>query len=96
MTDNSREGAGEFHRNLSSLLSKEAAASQKAPDRAERMGDMIESIARGLGFTVAIAANGNAEGIETMISAAERYALEEAAEKAPFAQFMAIARGPRP
>jgi len=54
---------------------------------------MIEAVARGLGFTVAIATNGNAEGIETMIAAAERYALEEAANKAPFAQFMAMARG---
>lgn len=86
----------DFHDKLSSLLSKEAAASTKAPDRAERMGDMIESVARGLGFTVAIAANGNAEAIDTMISAAERYALEEAADKAPFAQFIAAARTGRP
>ena len=57
------------------------------------MGDMIEALARGLGFTVAIAANGNAEGIDTMITAAERYAMEEAADKAPFARFMAVARG---
>lgn len=81
-----------FHDQLSSLLSREAAAAGKAADRAERMGDMIESLARGLGFTVAIAANGNAEGIDTMIAAAERYALEEAADKAPFAQFMALTR----
>lgn len=82
----------EFHDKLVSLLSKEAAAAGKVPDRAERMGDMIESLARGLGFTISIAANGNAEGIDTMIAAAERYALEEAAEKAPFVQFMAAAR----
>lgn len=83
----------DFHDKLALLLSREAADAGKAADRAERMGDMIEALARGLGFTVAIATNGNAEGIETMISAAERYALEEAADKAPLAQFMAVARG---
>ena len=83
----------DFHDKLAALLSKEASAAAKVPDRAERMGDMIEAVARGLGFTVAIAANGNGEAIETMIAGAERYALEEAAEKAPFAQFMAMARG---
>lgn len=82
----------DFPDRLASMLAKEAAEAGKAPDRAERMGDMIEAIARGLGFTVAIAANGEADGIDTMISAAERYALEEAAQKAPFAQFMAEAR----
>lgn len=83
----------DFHSRLSSMLAKEAAAAGKAADRPERMGDMIEALARGLGFTVAIAVNGNAEGIDTMIAAAERYALEEAAEKADFAKFMAVARG---
>lgn len=87
---------GEFHDKLAALLSKEAADAAKAQDRAERMGDMIEGLARGLGFTVAIAANGNAETIDTMIAGAEQYALQEAAEKAPFAQFMAVARGHRP
>lgn len=83
----------DFHSRLASMLAKEAADAGKAADRPERMGDMIEALARGLGFTVAIAANGNAEGIDTMIAAAERYALEEAAEKADFAKFMAVARG---
>ena len=83
----------DFHSRLSSMLAKEAADAGKAADRPERMGDMIEALARGLGFTVAIAANGNAEGIDTMIAAAERYALEEAADKADFAKFMAVARG---
>lgn len=76
---------------ISSLLAKTAADASKAPDRAERLGDMIEALARGLGFTIAIAANGNAETIDTMIQGAEQYALQEAAEKAPFAQFMALA-----
>ena len=83
----------EFHDRLAAMLSKEAADAAKAPDRAERMGDMIEGLARGLGFTVSIAANGDAETIDTMIAGAERYALEEAADKAPFAQFMAAVRG---
>lgn len=86
----------DFHDRLSAMLAKEATAASKAPDRHERMGDMIEGLARGLGFTVAIAANGNAETIDTMISGAERYALEEAADKAPFAQFMAMTRGRTP
>lgn len=84
----------DFHDRLAAMLSKEAAAAAKAPDRHERMGDMIEGLARGLGFTVAIAANGNAETIDTMIAGAERYALEEAADKAPLAQFMAAIRRP--
>lgn len=87
-------GMSDFHTRLSSMLSKEAAEATYAPDRAERMGDMIEGLARGLGFTVAIAANGNAETIDTMIAGAERYALEAAADKAPFAEFMAAARRP--
>jgi len=84
----------DFHSRLAAMLSKEAAEAAKASDRAERMGDMIEGLARGLGFTVAIAANGNAETIDTMIAGAERYALEEAADKAPFAQMMAMMRRP--
>lgn len=83
----------EFHDRLAAMLSKEAADAAKAPDRSERMGDMIEGLARGLGFTISIAANGDAETIDTMIAGAERYALEEAADKAPFAQFMASVRG---
>lgn len=81
-----------FQDRLAAMLAKEAAAAGRVADRAERMGDMIEALARGLGFTVAIAANGKSEGIETMIAAAEKYALEEAADKAPLAQFMALAR----
>ncbi|MBG7616515.1 hypothetical protein IWC96_14650 [Brevundimonas sp. BAL450] len=84
----------EFHGRLASMLSKEASDAGKATDRPERMGDMIEALARGLGFTVAIAANGDPEAIETMIAAAEKYALEEAASKADFARFMALARRP--
>ena len=85
----------DFHDRLSTMLAKEATAASKAPDRHERMGDMVEGLARGLGFTVAIAANGNAETIDAMIAGAERYALEEAADKAPFAQFMAAVRKPQ-
>ncbi len=83
----------DFSDRLASMLAKEASAAGKAPDRAERMGDMIEALARGLGFTVAVAANGAPEAINTMITAAEQYAVEEAAEKAPIAQFMAAVRG---
>lgn len=82
----------DFHTRLASMLAKEAAVAAKAPDRAERMGDMIEAIARGLGFTVAVATNGDRMGIETMITAAEKYALEEAVENAPLAKFMSGAR----
>jgi carbamoylphosphate synthase large subunit len=86
----------DFHDRLSAMIAKEATQASKAPDRAERLGDMIEGLARGLGFTVAVAANGNAETIDVMISGAERYALEEAADKAPFAQFMAAMRPANP
>lgn len=81
-----------FHDRLASMLAMEAQDAGMATDRPERMGDMIEALARGLGFTVAIAANGDPEAIETMIAAAERYALEEAASKADFARFMAMHR----
>lgn len=81
----------EFHDKLAAMLAREAADAGKAPDRTERMAAMIEGLARGLGFTVAIAAFGDGEGIDTMIAAAERYALEEATDKAPFARFMATA-----
>lgn len=83
----------DFHDRLAGMLAKEASA---AHGDADRLGEMIEAVARGLGFTVAIAARGDPQTIDAMIAGAEAYALQEAADKAPFAQFMAQVKGHRP
>jgi hypothetical protein len=70
---------------LQALTAKEAAA---AHGDADRFGQMIEGLARALGFTVAIAARGDPKTIDTMIEGATAYAHGEAVEKATFAKFM--------
>lgn len=68
-----------FGDRLSALVSKEAA---QARGDANRMGAMVERLARALGFTVAIACRGNAAAIDEMMTGAEGYAHAEAVDKA--------------
>lgn len=79
----------DFHTRLTSLVSKEAAQGDQVKNREEHMAHMIEALSRALGFTVAIAADGNAEAMDKLITGAEHYALEKAASIAPMAEIMA-------
>lgn len=82
-------GEPTFTEALSVLCSKELS---KAEGDADRMGVMIERLAAALGFTIAIAARGRADGIDMMMEGAEGYAHREAVAKAPLARFMAEMR----
>jgi hypothetical protein len=79
----------DFASKLAVLTSAEAAAASLNPDR---MGVIIERLAAALGFTIAMAAQGDRDGIDTMIAGAEAYAHQEAVHKAAFARFMALAK----
>lgn len=81
-----------FTNQLTSMISKEATA---AHGDHERMGALVETLARSLGFTVALACRGDAAAIDEMMTGAEGYAHGEAVAKAPFAAFMAVAKGRR-
>lgn len=79
----------DFADKLAALTSKEAADAKGDP---ERMGVMVERLAAALGFTVAMACNGNAAATDEMLAGAEGYAHAEAVAKAPFARFMSEMR----
>jgi len=81
---------GTFIETVQALAAKEAA---QAHGDADRLGAMVEGLARALGFTVAIACRGDAKAIDEMMTGAEAYAHAEAVEKAPFGRFMALAKG---
>lgn len=74
-----------FEDTLSALVSKEAA---EARGDADRMGAMVERLARALGFTIALACRGNGPAIDKMVAGAEGYIHGEAVEKAHFVAFM--------
>lgn len=75
----------DFATSIQSLLAKEAA---EAVRNHERMGAMVEVVARALGFTVAMCARGNAEAIDEIMIGADAYAHSEAVDKAHLARFM--------
>lgn len=79
-----------FATKLAVLTSSEASA---AHSDAERMGVMIERLAAGLGFTIAVATRGDARAIDEMLAGAEAYAHAEAVDKSRLARFMADMRG---
>lgn len=81
----------EFSDKLSALLSGEAARARREP---ERYAVMIERLASGLGFTVAMAAQGDGAKIDTLLTGAEAHAHQEAVQKAEFARMMAAFIGP--
>lgn len=83
----------DFADRLAALVSKEASAASRDP---ERMGAMIERLACALGFTAALAAGGDGPTIDRLLSGAEGYAHEEAVSKAPIAKFMRSMRGQPP
>ena len=72
---------------IGAICAKVLADAKKRRD-ADAIGALIERLARALGFTIAVAANGNKQAVEELLSGAEAYALEEAVEKAKFVEFM--------
>ena len=74
-----------FDDKLTSLTASEAAKAKGDP---ERMGAMVERLSAALGFTIAIAANGDGPTIDKMMSGAEAYAHQEAVDKAPLIRLM--------
>lgn len=81
----------EFSNKLAGLLSAEAARARREP---ARYAAMIERLAAGLGFTIAMAAEGDGALIDKLIAGAEAHAHQEAVEKADFAKTMAtLSRG---
>lgn len=79
----------DFADKLAQLVSREQAL---ARGDNERMVNLIERLAASLGFTIALAANGQPEAIDQLFVGAEAYAHEEAVQRAPFAQMLARLR----
>lgn len=82
-----------FADKLASLTASEAAKAKGDP---ERMGAMVERLSAALGFTIAIAANGDGPTIDEMMSGAEAYAHQEAVDKAPLIRLMSEFRRLKP
>lgn len=76
-----------FAEGLASFTAREAAAAKNDPDR---MGEMVERLAAALGFTVALAAEGDAELIDKLMVGAEAHAHAEAVERAPLVRLMRL------
>ena len=72
---------------IGAICAKVLADALKRRD-ADAIGALIERLARALGFSIAVAANGNKQVVEKLLSGAEAYAMEEAVEKAKFVAFM--------
>lgn len=85
-----------FYPELTSLISRELSEIMKSGD-ADRAGAMIEGLARGLGFAIAVVTKGNGQAIDRMISGAEAYAHSEAVSRSKFAAvFEQLKRTPSP
>lgn len=67
------------------LLNSEALVANRSVEFAAAM---IERLANALGFTVAIAANGDPKAINTMMEGAVAHAMERAVDFAPTGRFM--------
>ena len=80
----------DFADRLSALVSKEMA---EAHGDQERIGIIIERLIHSAAFTIAIAAEGNAKGMETLLHGADAYLYEAATDHAKVGQLMASARG---
>lgn len=76
----------EFGDKLSALVSLEIAGN-KARDPAV-MSEIMERLASSLAFTIALAAQGDAKGINELIEGMTSYIYETAAERAPLAKMI--------
>lgn len=74
----------DFADKLHSLTSRELSEAMQANDHV-RIGAAIELLARAVGFTLAIATNGNQSGVDEMMVGVEKYIHEEAVSKSKLA-----------
>lgn len=79
----------DFSNKLASLLAAELPIARRNPDR---MGEMIERIAAGLGLTIAMACGGDPQRVDTLLEGATAYAHREAVERSPIARVLAGGR----
>lgn len=79
-----------FSDKLANLLAVELPLARRDP---ERISEMIERIASGLGLTIAVAAGGDPQRIDTMIEGATAYAHSEAVDRSKLAR---VLTGDRP
>lgn len=70
----------DFAENVAKLVAGEMTLAKGNPDR---MASMIERLAAMLGFTVALAAEGDPRTIDTLLAEADAQAHEEAVARAP-------------
>lgn len=80
-----------FNDTLTRLVTREAHASQRDPDR---MANLVERLASSLGVAVAIGAHGDPAKIDRLMMGAEKHAHSEAVEAAPLIR--AMRRPPSP
>lgn len=78
----------DFENKIGALVAKELTASHGDSDR---LGAMIESVARLLGLVVAVSCRGQPEAIDEIMVGVEDYVHAEAVNKAPFAKMMSAA-----
>lgn len=78
-----------FAADLASLVARQ---SYKAKGNPDAFAEIIERLAAALGFTIALAAEGDAKTIDRMLAGAEAYALSEAIDKAPLIAVAALLR----
>lgn len=79
----------DFPDELAALIARRAHQSKGNPDM---FAETIERLAAALGFTIALAADGDAEAIDNLMVGAEAYAHSEAVDKAPLAQLMRLTK----
>ncbi len=80
----------DFAAKLHSLVSLEV--SKGTIHDKEKMAGIVENLASSLGFTVALAAGGDPNGISHLLEGMTSYIYEVAAERAPLAKMIASAR----
>lgn len=83
-----------FAEKLSALTSAEMRETHFAPDRMERMSEIIERLLFSAAFTIALAAKGDRSAMEKLLTGAESYLYESAAKLAPAGEI--LSREPHP
>ena len=79
----------DFGDKLAALVSIETAAGKvRDPDA---MSEIMEKLASSLAFTIALAAQGDDKGINTLLEGMTAYLYETAAERAPLARMITSA-----
>lgn len=82
---NENEHLVNFQHRLISMVSKHAVGADE-----QRYAEIMEALAKALGFTVALAAHGDGKTIDILMTGIEAYAHQEAVEKARAAELMGM------